>query len=203
MAKKALIVVDVQNDFCPGGTLAVPYGDEVVEPLNIIMAEVAQEGGLIVVSRDWHPANSDHFKKWPVHCVQYTKGAELHPLLKIPSEAIRIYKGLEARGSEKEVDGYSVFDGMTTDCRKLEEILRFERVEHVIVGGLATDYCVRATVRDALRLGYSVDFLVYASRGVSKETTEVAFKEMFEMGVVFSFAPYNFAPGFGKSLRKE
>lgn len=189
MGRKALIVVDVQNDFCPGGALAVPRGDEVVAPLNILMAKAEQAGDLIVVSNDWHPKNSDHFKKWSVHCVQNTYGAKLHPLLRVPSGTIHIYKGIAARGDEKEVDGYSVFDGMTTGCRTLDAILAELGIRELIIGGLATDYCVKKTVLDALRLGYIVDVQLYACRGVDEQTTAEARKLMYNAGARFTQTP--------------
>src|SRR5258706_8395399 len=129
--KRALIVVDVQNDFCPGGTLAVPQGDEVISPLNKLIAEFLERGEPVFKTRDWHPPQTKHFAAyggvWPVHCVQQTYGAEFHPSL-IDDERIRIVsKGL---GDE---DSYSGFDG--TD---LASELRRLGVAEVWVGGLAT-----------------------------------------------------------------
>jgi len=157
--KKALIVVDVQNDFCPGGALAVAHGDEVVAPLNNLMKEFLQRGEPVFKSRDWHPEKTRHFAAyggtWPVHCVQNTKGAEFHPEL-IDDIHIRVVsKGL---GDE---DSYSAFDG--TD---LALQLRRLGVEEVWVGGLATDYCVKNTVLDALKEGFQVKALENAMRPV-------------------------------------
>jgi nicotinamidase/pyrazinamidase len=158
--RRALIVVDVQNDFCPGGSLAVERGDEVVAPLNRIIAEFLKRGEPVYKSRDWHPAQTRHFAAyggtWPVHCVQNTRGAEFHrDLLDDPRIQI-ISKGM---GDE---DQYSAFDGT-----KLAELLREKGVTEVYVGGLATDYCVKNTVLDALREGFKVKALDKAMRAVN------------------------------------
>jgi nicotinamidase/pyrazinamidase len=157
--KRALIVVDVQNDFCPGGALAVARGDEVVAPLNRLIEEFLERGEPVFKSRDWHPAKTKHFADyggtWPIHCVQNTPGAEFHPQL-IDDMHIRVVsKGL---GDE---DSYSAFDG--TD---LALQLRRLGVEEVWVGGLATDYCVKNTVLDGLKEGFRVKALEDAMRAV-------------------------------------
>ena len=158
-SKRALIVVDVQNDFCPGGSLAVTRGDDVVAPLNKLIEEFLELGEPVFKSRDWHPVKTKHFAAyggtWPVHCVQNTKGAEFHPDL-IDDMHIRVIsKGL---GDE---DRYSAFDG--TD---LALQLRRLGVEEVWVGGLATDYCVKNTVLDAVKEGFRVKALEDAMRAV-------------------------------------
>jgi len=157
--KQALIVVDVQNDFCPGGALAVAHGDEVVPPLNKLIAEFLQRGDPVFKTRDWHPLTTKHFADfggtWPVHCVQGTKGAEFHPDLTDDARIHIISKGL---GDE---DSYSGFDG--TD---LAAQLRNFGVDEVLVGGLATDYCVKNTVLDALKEGFTVRALTNAMRPV-------------------------------------
>jgi nicotinamidase/pyrazinamidase len=175
--KRALIVVDVQNDFCPGGTLAVAHGDEVVAPLNNLIDEFLERGEPVFKSRDWHPKQTKHFSAyggtWPVHCVQNTKGAEFHPDL-IDDMHIRVIsKGL---GDE---DSYSAFDG--TD---LALQLRRLGVEEVWVGGLATDYCVKNTVLDALKEGFRVKALENAMRAVELQPGdgESAIEEMREAG---------------------
>ena len=159
MTKQALIVVDVQNDFCPGGTLAVPHGDEVVGPLNKEIEEFLERGDPVYKSRDWHPAKTKHFADyggtWPVHCVQNTSGAEFHPALKDDPRIKVISKGLGDK------DCYSAFD--ETD---LASQLRQQNVEEVVVGGLATDYCVKNTVLDALKNGFKVKALHDAMRPV-------------------------------------
>ena len=157
--KQALIVVDVQNDFCPGGTLAVAHGDEVVEPLNELIDEFLERGDPVYKSRDWHPPTTKHFEKyggtWPVHCVQNTKGAEFHPALRDDPRIHVISKGLG------DTDCYSAFD--ETD---LAAQLHEQGVEEVLVGGLATDYCVKSTVIAAIDNGFKVKALKNAMRGV-------------------------------------
>jgi nicotinamidase/pyrazinamidase len=158
--KRALIVVDVQNDFCPGGTLAVEHGDEVVAPLNRLAKEFLERGDAVYKSRDWHPVRTKHFADyggtWPVHCVQNTHGAEFHPDLLDDPRIQVVSKGL---GDE---DSYSAFDGTT-----LAEDLRRRGVSEVWVGGLATDYCVKQTVLDALREGFRVHAVAEAMRAVN------------------------------------
>lgn len=141
------INVDVQNDFCPGGALAVPDGDQVIPPLNALNAYTRQLGGLVVATGDQHPAQTPHFDKWPVHCVAGTPGAELHPALDIREGDIILDKGMG------QADGYSAFEGIALDGRRLEEIVwpRGREKVAVIVGGLATDYCVLNTVVDGAR----------------------------------------------------
>ena len=157
---RALIVVDVQNDFCPSGALAVERGDEVVEPLNRLIEEFLEQGQPVYKSRDWHPAQTRHFTAyggtWPVHCVQGTRGAEFHERLLDDPRVHVVSKGL---GDE---DNYSAFDGTT-----LAEELRRRGVREVWVGGLATDYCVKQTVLDALRAGFRVRALSDAMRAVN------------------------------------
>jgi nicotinamidase/pyrazinamidase len=158
--RRALIVVDVQNDFCPGGSLAVEHGDEVVAPLNRLIEEFLSRGEPVYKSRDWHPANTKHFTAyggtWPVHCVQGTRGAEFHPQLSRDPRVRVVSKG------EGDEDNYSAFDGTT-----LTDSLRAEGVSEVWVGGLATDYCVKQTVLDALRAGFRVRALSDAMRAVN------------------------------------
>jgi nicotinamidase/pyrazinamidase len=159
--KKALIVVDVQNDFCPGGSLAVAHGDEVVAPLNQLMKEFLDRGEPVYKTRDWHPPRTKHFADyggaWPVHCVQNTSGAEFHPdLLDDPRVAVI------SKGSDESAEGYSGFDGTG-----LAQMLRDQGVEEVLVGGLATDYCVKHTVLDGLRGGFKVKALADAMRPVN------------------------------------
>lgn len=189
-----LIVVDVQNDFCPGGALAVPHGDDVVAPLNLLMREISDNGGLIIVSRDWHPRNSRHFAEfggqWPVHCVQNTKGAEFHPGLQLPADAIIISKGLCTKGTSQEVDGYSAFDGITTREESLEGVLRRLQIRYIHVGGLATDYCVKETVMSARQFGFAVDVALYACRHMAEDTRDKAIAEMYHRDACIHNAPF-------------
>jgi nicotinamidase/pyrazinamidase len=156
---RALIVVDVQNDFCPGGALAVPDGDAVVEPVN----RLASEASFVVATRDWHPPDHGSFAEqggqWPIHCVQGTPGAELNPGIDVAEIDEVIDKG-QLRGS----DGYSGFEGT-----RLEQLLRSRGVDTVEVAGLALDYCVRATALDAKRAGFDVVVHRGATRAVEVE----------------------------------
>lgn len=158
--KRALIVVDVQNDFCPGGALAVPHGDEVVAPLNKLIGEFLARGEMVVKSRDWHPERTKHFAlyggTWPVHCVRETHGAAFHPSL---IDDPRIHVVSKGTG---DADNYSAFDGTDLAAR-----LRANGVEEIRVGGLATDYCVKQTVLDGLRAGFDVILVADAARAVN------------------------------------
>ena len=172
--QKALIVVDVQNDFCPGGSLPVAHGDEVVAPLNELIEEFLDRGEPVFKTRDWHPAQTKHFVvyggTWPVHCVQDTAGAEFHPDLLDDPRIIVVSKGID-----ESADGYSGFDGTN-----LSERLRNEGVQEVWVGGLATDYCVKETVLDAVRQGFEVKALADAMRAVNVKPDDGA-KAVAEM----------------------
>ncbi|MGI8918847.1 MAG: nicotinamidase [Pyrinomonadaceae bacterium] len=157
--KRALIVVDVQNDFCPEGSLAVAHGGEVVTPLNKLISEFLERGEPVFKTRDWHPVDTRHFSDfggtWPVHCVQNTKGAEFHPDLIDDIHIRTISKGL---GNE---DCYSAFDGTDLSLQ-----LRRLGINEVWVGGLATDYCVKNTVLDGIKEGFAVKALEDAMRPV-------------------------------------
>ena len=165
MSQSALLVVDVQNDFCTGGALAVPESDRVVGAMNRHLANAVADDVPIYASRDWHPPRTAHFKpfggEWPVHCVQHSPGAEFHPELQLPSSTIVITKGETADAA-----GYSAFEGTTPEGRTLLADLRRRGVTHLYVGGLATDYCVRASVLDALDAGLRVTVLADAIAGV-------------------------------------
>ncbi|HEY8817790.1 MAG TPA: isochorismatase family protein [Candidatus Limnocylindrales bacterium] len=169
----ALIVVDVQNDFAdPAGSLSVAGGEAVVPIIDREIAEAMTGGAFVVATQDWHPPVTPHFAKdggiWPVHCVADTWGAMLHPDLALPFNAPRVRKGTNGE------DGYSGFTmrdpttGETTPT-ELESLLRDAGVERVVVVGLATDYCVKATALDALRLGFETTVLTDAIAGVDLE----------------------------------
>ena len=175
--KQALLVIDVQNDFCPGGTLAVPHGDEVVAPLNRQIEKFLARGEPVYKTRDWHPPMTKHFTDyggtWPIHCVQNTAGAQFHPALKDDPRIHIISKG------QGDTDGYSGFDA--TD---LASQLHQQGVQELVVGGLATDYCVKSTVLDALKNGFKVKALENAMRAVDLEhgDGERAIEEMRAAG---------------------
>lgn len=190
----ALIVVDVQNDFCPGGSLAVPEGDAVVPVLNEYMSRAADAGVPIFASRDWHPEHTRHFAAeggpWPPHCVQGTPGAEFHPELRLPEGVAIVSKGMST-----EDQGYSALEAVLPDGQSLLEALRARGVEHIYIGGLATDYCVRATTLDALKDGFTTSVLVDASRAVDVQPGDGAraLNEMLAAGaepqILDEFAP--------------
>ena len=156
----ALVVVDIQQDFCPGGALAVPAGDEVVPVLNRWIERAERIGATVVLTRDWHPPDHCSFKDqggpWPAHCVRDTAGAEYHPDLRIPPGSIRVDKA-----TEPDRECYSGFAGTT-----LAGQLHGKFISRLWVGGLALDYCVRATVLEALAEGFEVHLLRSATRAV-------------------------------------
>ncbi len=173
----ALVVVDVQNDFCPGGAVPVKEGDRVIPVLNRYIEIFRTAGAPILFTRDWHPPDHSSFKDqggpWPTHCVQNTDGARFHPNLQIPPGAQIISK------ADKKDEAYSFFQG--TD---LSEKLRARGIKELLVGGLATDYCVKETVLDGLKHGFEVFHLDDASRGVNvnPDDSEQALKEMITRG---------------------
>lgn len=179
--RRALLAVDVQNDFCPGGALAIPEGDKVVPVLNKYIKLFASNELPIFASRDWHPKKTKHFKKfggrWPAHCVQETTGAEFHPDLKLPDEAIILSKGMDP-----EKDSYSAFHGFDSKNNSFLELLNSIEIEELYVGGLATDYCVKETVLHALEHGFKVKLLVDATKGVDEEDSQQAIKAMVNKG---------------------
>ena len=166
----ALIVVDVQNDFAdPAGSLSVAGGDAVVPTINREIAMATNAGSLVAYTQDWHPESTPHFAKdggiWPVHCVAETWGAQLHPDLEAADDAPRIRKGTNGE------DGYSGFtmrDPTTGEQTptELDAVLRDRGIQRVVVVGLATDYCVKATALDAVRLGYETSVLTDAIAAV-------------------------------------
>jgi nicotinamidase/pyrazinamidase len=173
---EALIIVDFQNDFTPGGALAVPDGDEIADRVNELAADPRFE--LVVATRDWHPPDHGSFADqggpWPVHCVANTEGAQLHPSLRRERVDVIVDKG-----QNPDTDGYSGFDESP-----LEELLRSRAIDRVTIVGLATDYCVKNTALDALRHGFEVTVDSGAVRGVdvSEGDSEKALEEVREAG---------------------
>ena len=170
---RALIVVDVQNDFCPGGALAVPKGDRVVPVINELMAEFE----LVVASKDWHPENSVHFDKWPKHCIKETEGAEFHPDLKI-AKIDKVF----LKGTKDKDDGYSAFEATNLD---LAQYLNEKEVKELYISGLATEYCVKETALAAAKKGFEVYVIEEAIAGIDEDDVAAAFEEMREAGVEF------------------
>jgi nicotinamidase/pyrazinamidase len=161
----ALLVVDVQNDFCTNGALAVPGSERVIAAMNRHISHAVSRGWPVYASRDWHPAQTTHFQpyggQWPVHCVQNSSGARFHPDLQLPIDAIIVTTG---EGADD--PGYSAFDGRTPDGGTLFADLRGRGITHLYVGGLATDYCVRASALDGVNAGLRVTLLEDAVAGV-------------------------------------
>ena len=162
----ALLVVDVQNDFCTNGALAVSGSERVVAAMNRHISHAVSRGWPVYASRDWHPAHTTHFQPygglWPVHCVQGSPGAGFHPDLQLPPDAIIVSTGEGADDA-----GYSAFDGHTPDGGTLVADLRNRGITHLYVGGLATDYCVRASALDGVNAGLRVTLLEDAVAGVN------------------------------------
>jgi len=163
---KALLVVDIQNDFCPQGALDVPEGDKVVPILNKYIKFFSKKKLPIFASRDWHPKKTVHFNEfggvWPAHCVQGTKGAQFHPKLKLSKKAIILSKGMNSKE-----DSYSAFQAENADGISFLNLLKIFKIEEIYIGGLATDYCVKFTTLDALKKGFKVRVLMDAIKGVN------------------------------------
>lgn len=189
---EVLLVVDVQNDFCLGGALGVRRGDEVVAPLNRLIRRFRETGRLIAFSRDWHPARTKHFQEfggaWPPHCIRGTKGARFHRGLAIPARATIVSKGMDP-----EVDAYSCFQGFLGDGdgEPFPDWLRRRQIRRLVIGGLATDYCVVRTVADARKAGYEVVVLEDAIRAVEASPGDGgrAMAEMRGLGAKFVTSP--------------
>lgn len=173
---RGLLIVDVQRDFLPGGALAVPDGDAVIEPIAALAVDPAFD--VVIATRDWHPADHVSFAErggpWPPHCVQDTPGAELAPDL--PGERIDV---VIDKGTTDDGMGYSAFE-----ADALGSLVRTERIHAVTIAGLATDYCVLATARDALREGLAVTIPRAAVRGISDKDSERALDELAAAGAM-------------------
>lgn len=179
----ALIIIDVQNDFCPGGALPVTDGDRVVPVLNRYIEKFTGERLRIFATRDWHPEKTKHFKAygglWPPHCIQGTRGAEFRPDLVLPKDTVIVSGGMAP-----DQEGYSGFDGIDEKGLGLADLLHSFGIERIFVGGLATDYCVKETVLDGLKHGFKVVLLEDAVRGVNlkPDDSERAIGEMVRAG---------------------
>ncbi len=193
----ALLVIDVQNDFCPGGALAVPEGDAVVPVINRLMPRF----DLVVATQDWHPSDHGSFAAnhpgrgpgevieldgleqilWPVHCVQDTPGAEFHPELSLQAVE-RVFR----KGTDPRIDSYSgLFDNGHRKATGLGDFLKQRGATHVFLGGLAADYCVKFTALDAVELGLAATLIEDATRGVNLKPGDVdrAIDELRSAGV--------------------
>jgi nicotinamidase/pyrazinamidase len=179
----ALIIVDVQNDFCPGGALAVRGGDAVVPVLNRAIEKFTEAGLPVFATRDWHPEQTAHFNThggpWPPHCIRQTHGADFHGALALHENVLIVSKGMDAGA-----DSYSGFQAVDAQGVALADLLHRSGIERVFVGGLATDYCVKHTVLDAIKHGFKVVLLLDAIRGVDLEPgdSKKAVEEMIRAG---------------------
>ena len=179
-ADDALLIIDVQNDFCPGGALAVPEGDAIISVLNQWIAEANAKGIPVFASRDWHPRNHISFKDrggpWPPHCVQGTFGAAFHRELNLPPNV-----EIVSKAEEPDKDSYSAFGG--TD---LSERLREGNVKSLWIGGFAQEYCVKATAIAAIKEGFKVHLITGATRAVNVQPDDgaKALEEMRNAGAI-------------------
>lgn len=186
---KALLIIDVQNDFCEGGALACQGGAAVATGITEYLRASKDQYNKVIASRDWHTPNHpngghfpmdgsdpDYVKTWPLHCIAETSGAEYHSNLDERLIDIHIKKGQEA-------NGYSIFDGVDETGKNFAEVLTEEGITEVDVVGIATDYCVRASSLDAAKHGLSVRVISSLTAGVDQKSTEQAIDEMIDAGV--------------------
>ncbi len=172
--KEALLIVDVQNDFCPGGSLGVKDGDKVVPVINSLMDKF----DLVISSQDWHPMETVHFEKWPVHCVAGTEGAEFHPDLKSDKINLKLKKGTDNKD-----DGYSAFEATNTS---LADFLKDNGVTTLYVCGLTTDYCVKESALDSINQGIHTYVVTDAIAAVNAQPGDdkKALNEMYSKGCI-------------------
>lgn len=172
----AMLLVDIQNDFCEGGSLAVPDASEILPVVNSLIGEALEAGQMIIASRDWHTVDHASFEDrggpWPPHCIQDTEGAAFHPCMKLPEEAVRVSKG-----TGFDTDAYSAFDGT-----QLDSFLQRHGIRQLRVVGLALDVCVRATVLDALKCGFDIELNADGTRAVDREGADKVFEELRQAG---------------------
>ena len=178
----ALIIIDVQNDFCPGGALGIEGGDQVIEPLNRLASIFAASSGRVVATQDWHPREHVSFAHWPEHCVQGTRGADFHEGLDTKPVNLIIRKGFRSG-----LDSYSAFfENDRKTSTGLDGFLKTLSIHTLLLGGLATDYCVLYSALDAAALGYKTIVLTDAIRAVNipAGSADRAFKLLDEAGVI-------------------
>jgi len=199
-SETALVMVDVQNDFMPypGSTLPVPDGAQVVPELSKFVSKVAENHGALFATQDWHPAGHISFKSagrggiWPDHCIQGSHGSQLDDGLKVTLQAALEKEGVETqivrKGYDLDHDAYSGFEGVNYQGLTLTQLLKQKHISRILVGGLATDYCVRATVLDGRKNGFEVVFLQSASRGVNVHAGDVtkAIEDMRKAGAIIA-----------------
>jgi len=177
----AFLIIDVQNDFCPGGTLEVPEGDSIIPVLNQYIDYFESKNIPILVSRDWHPKVTRHFKQyggqWPEHCVQTTQGADFHSGLNLPDKSIILSKGMDP-----EQDAYSVFQAIDLADQNFFSLLYEIEVKILFIGGLATEYCVQETVLDALKENFGVYLLLDGIKGIDPIKSGKSTNKMIKAG---------------------
>jgi nicotinamidase/pyrazinamidase len=183
----ALLIVDVQKDFCPGGALGVAGGDEIIPIINRYIELFRNNGRPIIASRDWHPSVSRHFREfggiWPVHCVQDSDGARFHPGLLLPPECL-----VFSKGTNPLLDDYSALQARNEAEKPMSQYLDELGLHFLYICGLATDYCVSQSVMNGLRQGFSIFVLADAVRGVDMEQgdSERALAEMVAAGAILT-----------------
>jgi|SRR5690625_4516859 len=172
--RRALVIVDLQKDFCPGGALPAASGNDIVHVINQILPQF----DFVIASKDWHPQQTVHFETWPPHCIRGTAGANLHE--ELHTEAI---DQLALKGTGNTDDGYSAFEATNLD---MEFELKKRGVEGIFITGIATEYCVKATAMDALKSGFKVYLVEEGVAAVEKEKGdhEKAIREMKEAGCI-------------------
>ena len=176
----ALLLVDIQNDFCEGGSLAVPDASKIMPVVNSLIGEASEAGQMIIASRDWHTVDHASFEDrggpWPPHCIQDTEGAAFHAGMQLPDDAVRVSKG-----TGFDTDAYSAFDGT-----QLDTFLDRHGIRHLRIAGLALDVCVRATVLDALKCGFDAGLVASGTRAVNQESATDVFEELRAAGATIS-----------------
>ena len=185
--ESALLIVDVQNDFCPGGALGVAGGDDIIPLINRYIELFAGERLPIIASRDWHPPVTKHFKEfggiWPAHCLQESTGAMFREGLRLPDDSLVFSKGMDP-----ERDDYSALHARSDAGTPLPDFLKTEGIGRLYICGLATDYCIRQTALEGVRQGFAITVLVDAVRGVNLQPgdSERALAEIKAAGATFA-----------------
>lgn len=180
----ALLVVDIQNDFLPGGALGVPFGDQVIPPIQGLIMAATEGQATIIASRDWHPANHISFHEqggpWPPHCVQNTHGADFHKDLKYPEEAIVVSKAFKPN-----LEAYSAFTAQTDDGVLMPLLLEARNIKRVIICGLALDYCVKASSLDLIKADYETIVVLNATKAINEDDGLETIRLLTSFGVQF------------------
>lgn len=179
----ALLIVDVQNDFFPGGALGVPEGDHIIPLANELIEKAIAANILIICSRDWHPADHCSFREnggiWPVHCVKNSDGAKFHQDITMPADVRVIDKAFE-----QAIEAYSAFEGQTHDAGEpLPDVLEQQNIKRIWIVGLALDYCVKATALDAIKAGFQTHVILEGTRIIDESQKENVLQEMRNSGV--------------------